>query len=78
MLEFEIKELDGSTKYVTDGNHRMSFEEATKRLISLVSLLKRRIVAIEKLGCCYRLGLRPTEKMFDELDRTKRMLKKYE
>ncbi len=45
---------------------------------SEIKLLKRRIKAVEDLGACYRLGSRPTEKLFTELERTKRMLKKYE
>ena len=37
-------------------------------------LLSERVDALEKLLACYRTGQRPTEKLLNELDRTKRAI----
>ena len=54
-----------------------AYREKITELQAENKLLKRRVKAVESLGACYRLGARPTEKLFTELERTKRMLDKF-
>ncbi len=53
-------------------------QKRERDLIAENALLKRRIKAVENMGACLRTGLRPTEKLFTELEQTERMLKKYD
>lgn len=44
------------------------------KITSIIKLLWRRIDALERLLVCYRLDKRPTEKLFTELEKTKKTI----
>ncbi|KKN26357.1 hypothetical protein LCGC14_0875420 [marine sediment metagenome] len=41
---------------------------------NIIKLLWRRIDALEKLLICYRVEVRPSEKLFTELEKTKKAM----
>ena len=47
-----------------------------KKIQRLQKVYSKRIDALDRLLVCYRLGSKPSEKLMDDLDKTKEMLRR--
>ena len=78
-LDDLLAKAEAATNWERDGRFNQIFSPQT--CIALIAAarerdrLRERNVALEELLVCYRIGRRPTEKLYRKLDKTKQALK---